>query len=65
MSEPAAATLDAPDPPRTDPATPEPVLRDVPGPSALGGGARRFWELLTVIAVTDSGIEWCDPALVD
>jgi len=53
MSAPAAATLDAPDPPRTDPAAPEPVLRDVPGPSALGGGARRFWELLTVIAVTD------------
>ncbi len=31
----------------------DPVLRDVPGPSALGGGWRRFWELLTVIAVTD------------
>jgi ABC-2 type transport system permease protein len=28
-------------------------LRDVPGPSALGGGARRAWELLYVIAVND------------
>ncbi|MFL5822909.1 MAG: ABC transporter permease [Solirubrobacteraceae bacterium] len=28
-------------------------LRDVPGPSALGGGSRRSWELLYVIAVTD------------
>jgi ABC-2 type transport system permease protein len=27
------------------------VLRDVPGPSSLGGGARRSWELLYIIAV--------------
>ena len=30
-----------------------PELRDVPGPSALGGGLRRAWELLWLIAVTD------------
>ena len=24
----------------------DPELRDVPGPSALGGGLRRAWELL-------------------
>jgi ABC-2 type transport system permease protein len=30
-----------------------PVLRDVPGPSALGGGSRRALELLYLIAVTD------------
>jgi ABC-2 type transport system permease protein len=30
-----------------------PVLRDVPGPSALGGGRRRAAELLYLIAVTD------------
>ncbi len=29
------------------------TLRDVPGPSALGGGWRRFRDLLIVIAVTD------------
>jgi ABC-2 type transport system permease protein len=28
-------------------------LRDVPGPSALGGGWRRSWDLLYLIAVTD------------
>ncbi len=28
-------------------------LRDVPGPSALGGGRRRAWELLLLIAVTE------------
>jgi ABC-2 type transport system permease protein len=28
-------------------------LRDVPGPSALGGGTRRAWDLLVVIAVND------------
>lgn len=28
-------------------------LRPVPGPSALGGGARRSWELLRIIAVAD------------
>jgi ABC-2 type transport system permease protein len=30
-----------------------PVLRDVPGPSALGGGRRRALELLYLLAVTD------------
>jgi ABC-2 type transport system permease protein len=29
------------------------TLREVRGPSALGGGWRRSWELLTLIAVTD------------
>jgi ABC-2 type transport system permease protein len=33
--------------------TQDPVLRDVPGPSALGGGWRRSWELLRIIAITD------------
>jgi ABC-2 type transport system permease protein len=31
----------------------ETVLRDVPGPSSLGGGWRRAWDLLYLIAVTD------------
>jgi ABC-2 type transport system permease protein len=31
----------------------EPVLRPIPGPSALGGGARRSRELLMLLAVTD------------
>ena len=30
-----------------------PALREVSGPSALGGGWRRSWELLRLIAVTD------------
>ena len=30
-----------------------PQLRDIPGPSALGGGRRRSLELLYLIAVTD------------
>jgi ABC-2 type transport system permease protein len=30
-----------------------PELRDVRGPSALGGGARRAWDLLYLIAVTE------------
>lgn len=29
------------------------TLRDVPGPTALGGGWRRSWDLLYIIAVTD------------
>ncbi len=33
--------------------TPDVVLRDVPGPSALGGGRKRFLDLLYLIAVTD------------
>src|SRR5918997_7008012 len=31
----------------------ESVLREVRGPSALGGGRRRSWDLLSLIAVTD------------
>ncbi len=30
-----------------------PTLRDVHGPSALGGGLRRFWDLLYLISVTE------------
>jgi ABC-2 type transport system permease protein len=30
-----------------------PILCDVPGPSALGGGWRRSWELLQIMAITD------------
>lgn len=30
-----------------------PELRPITGPSALGGGWRRSWELLTILAVTD------------
>ena len=37
----------------TDAAVAAPELRDVPGPSALGGGRRRTLELLYLIAVTD------------
>jgi ABC-2 type transport system permease protein len=38
-------------------------LRDVPGPSALGGGARRAFELLYVIAVNDFKKTYLDTAL--
>jgi ABC-2 type transport system permease protein len=31
----------------------EPMLRDVRGPSALGGGWKRFWELASLLATTD------------
>jgi ABC-2 type transport system permease protein len=31
----------------------QPQLRDVPGPSALSGGWKRFWELTLLLAVTD------------
>jgi ABC-2 type transport system permease protein len=31
----------------------DPILRTIPGPSAVGGGRRRFVELLTLLAVTD------------
>src|SRR5215470_5723017 len=34
-----------------EPASPE--LRRVGGPSALGGGSRRFWDLLYLISVTE------------
>ena len=30
-----------------------PVLRDIHGPSAIGGGMRRFWDLLYLISVTE------------
>lgn len=30
-----------------------PALRDVQGPSALGGGTKRFWELTWLLATTD------------
>ncbi len=32
---------------------PAPALRDVQGPSALGGGSRRFFDLLRLMAVTE------------
>lgn len=35
------------------PSAPEPELRQVRGPSALGGGARRFFDLLWLLAVTE------------
>ncbi len=35
------------------PAAPAPELRDVPGPSALGGDRRRMLELLYILAVND------------
>lgn len=34
-------------------ARPEPVLREVRGPSALGGGTRRFFDLLWLLSVTE------------
>jgi ABC-2 type transport system permease protein len=34
-----------------DPSAPE--LREIHGPSALGGGTRRFWDLLLLISVTE------------
>ena len=37
----------------SDPAKPVPELVEVPGPSALGGGWRRFFDLLFLIAVND------------
>lgn len=42
---------------------PEPELTEVPGPSALGGGRRRFVELLLLIAVTDFKKTYFDTAL--
>jgi len=39
-----------------------PVLRDVPGPSALGGGAKRFFELTWLLAVTDFKLNYLDTA---
>jgi ABC-2 type transport system permease protein len=35
------------------PATGPGPLRDIPGPAALGGGARRFFDLLLLMAVTE------------
>jgi ABC-2 type transport system permease protein len=37
----------------SDPATPVGPLREVRGPSAIGGGARRFLDLLWLISVTE------------
>ena len=34
-------------------APPAPQLKEVRGPSALGGGARRFWDLLWLMSVTE------------
>jgi ABC-2 type transport system permease protein len=42
---------------------PEPELVEVPGPSALGGGPRRFFELLYLVAVTDFRKTYFDTAL--
>jgi ABC-2 type transport system permease protein len=36
-----------------EPASPSVELRDVGGPSALGGGWRRFWNLLWLMSVTE------------
>lgn len=38
---------------QTPPVTPVAELRDVQGPSALGGGWRRFYDLLQLISVTE------------
>jgi ABC-2 type transport system permease protein len=38
---------------RTPPVAPVAELRDVQGPSALGGGWRRFFDLLSLISVTE------------
>lgn len=34
-------------------AEPVPQLAPIPGPTAMGGGRRRFWDLLVLLAVTD------------
>ncbi|MGB0120361.1 MAG: ABC transporter permease [Solirubrobacterales bacterium] len=39
--------------PETAETKPAPVLVDVPGPSALGGGRKRFFDLLYLISVND------------
>jgi ABC-2 type transport system permease protein len=39
-----------------------PVLREVPGPSALGGGVKRFFELTWVLATTDFKLNYLDTA---
>jgi ABC-2 type transport system permease protein len=44
-------------------AEPTPVLRDVPGPSALGGGWKRAWDLLFLIAVNDFKKTYFDTVL--
>ncbi len=39
-----------------------PALRDVPGPSAVGGGAKRFFELTWLLASTDFKLNYLDTA---
>jgi ABC-2 type transport system permease protein len=39
-----------------------PALQEVPGPSALGGGLKRFGELLWLLAVTDFKLNYLDTA---
>lgn len=39
-----------------------PTLRDVEGPSAVGGGAKRFWELTWLLATTDFKLTYLDSA---
>jgi ABC-2 type transport system permease protein len=39
-----------------------PVLREVPGPSALGGGVKRFFELTWLLATTDFKLNYLDTA---
>jgi ABC-2 type transport system permease protein len=44
--------------------TPDPgELRDLEGPSATGGGLRRFWHLLWLTAVSDFRRRYAEPAL--
>jgi len=49
--------------PATTPPRPAPKLVDVPGPSALGGGWRRAWDLLLLIAVNDFKKTYFDTVL--
>jgi ABC-2 type transport system permease protein len=39
-----------------------PTLREVAGPSALGGGAKRFFELTWLLASTDFKLNYLDTA---
>ncbi len=39
-----------------------PALRDVEGPSAIGGGAKRFWELAWLLATTDFKLNYLGTA---
>ena len=44
-------------------ATPPPGMREVKGPTATGGGLRRFFQLLYLIALTDFKKTYFDTAL--